>query len=126
MATNDTRDGSSTATSVLFAGAIGGLAGAALAGRRGVRAGLLGATVGAAGLGASEAVARARQRPGEIPALWQRIAVSAALAAPLGWVAGRLTRALPRGGGWRASRKTTEGLRAFRESVQQTAEIRPG
>ena len=95
MATNDTRDGSSTATSVLFAGAIGGLAGAALAGRRGVRAGLLGATVGAAGLGASEAVARARQRPGEIPALWQRIAVSAALAAPLGWVAGRLTRAGP-------------------------------
>ena len=95
MATNDSRDGSSTATSVLFAGAIGGLAGAALAGRRGVRAGLLGATVGAAGLGASEAVARARQRPGEIPALWQRIAVSAALAAPLGWVAGRLTRAGP-------------------------------
>ena len=95
MATNDSRDGSSTATSVLFAGAIGGLAGAALAGRRGARPGLLGATVGAAGLGASEAVARARQRPGEIPALWQRIAVSAALAAPLGWVAGRLTRAGP-------------------------------
>ena len=40
----------------------------------------------------SEAVARARQRPGEIPALWQRIATSAALVAPLGWAAGRLTR----------------------------------
>ena len=32
----------------------------------------------------AEAVARAHQRPGEIPALWQRIAVSAALAAPWG------------------------------------------
>jgi hypothetical protein len=32
-------------------------------------------------------VARARQKEGEIPALWQRIAVSAALAAPLGWLA---------------------------------------
>jgi hypothetical protein len=37
----------------------------------------------------SEAVARARQRPDEIPALWQRIATSAALAAPAGWLAGR-------------------------------------
>jgi hypothetical protein len=43
---------------------------------------------GAIGLGASEAVARARQRPGEIPALWHRIVTSAALAAPLGWAAG--------------------------------------
>ena len=50
---------------------------------------------GAVGLGASEAVARARQRPGEIPALWQRIAASGALAAPLGWAAGRLTGAGP-------------------------------
>jgi hypothetical protein len=50
---------------------------------------------GAVALGASEAVARARQRPGEIPALWQRIATSAALAAPLGWAAGRLTGAGP-------------------------------
>ena len=38
---------------------------------------------------------RARQRPGEIPALWQRIATSAALAAPLGWVAGRFAGAGP-------------------------------
>jgi hypothetical protein len=51
--------------------------------------------VGALGLGVSEAVARARQRPGEIPALWQRIAVSTALAAALGWAAGRLTGAGP-------------------------------
>ena len=42
-----------------------------------------------------KAVARARQRPGEIPPLWQRIATSAALVAPLGWVAGRVSRAGP-------------------------------
>ena len=39
-------------------------------------AGLLGAAAGAVGLGIGEAVARARQRPGEIPALWQRIATT--------------------------------------------------
>ena len=55
----------------------------------------VGVVAGAVGLAASEAVARARQRPGEIPALWSRIAVSAALAAPLGWAAGRLTGAGP-------------------------------
>jgi hypothetical protein len=55
----------------------------------------VGTVVGAVGLAASEAVARARQRPGEIPALWQRIATSAALAAPLGWAAGRITGAGP-------------------------------
>jgi hypothetical protein len=91
--TND-RDKSATG-SVGFAGAIGGLAGATLTGHRGVRAGALGALAGAVGLGASEAVARARQRPGEIPALWQRIAMSSAIAAPLGWAAGRLTGAGP-------------------------------
>jgi hypothetical protein len=74
---------------------IGGLAGAALASDRGVRRAAAGAVVGALALGAAEAVARARQRPGEIPALWQRIATSAALAAPLGWAAGRLTGAGP-------------------------------
>ncbi|HVD13676.1 MAG TPA: hypothetical protein VNK73_04435 [Actinomycetota bacterium] len=85
----------SRAGSVGFAGAIGGLAGAALTGHRGARAAAVGAVVGAVGLGASEAVARARQRPGEIPALWQRIATSAALAAPLGWAAERLVGAGP-------------------------------
>jgi hypothetical protein len=40
-------------------------------------------------------VARAQQKPGEIPAIWQRIAVSGALAAPLGWLAGRLSRRSP-------------------------------
>ena len=78
-----------------FACAIGGLAGAALTGHRGARAAAAGAVAGAVGLGTSEAVARARQRPGEIPALWQRIAASGALAAPLGWAAGRLTGAGP-------------------------------
>jgi hypothetical protein len=76
---------------VITAGVIGGVAGAALAGHRGARAAGLGAAAGAAGLAVAEAVARARQRPGEIPPLWQRIAVSAALVAPLGWAAGRLT-----------------------------------
>jgi hypothetical protein len=71
------------------AAGIGAVAGAALAARRGRRAAALAAVAGAVGLGVSEAVARARQRPGEIPALWQRIAVSGAMAAPLGWAAGR-------------------------------------
>jgi hypothetical protein len=48
----------------------------------------VGAVAGAATLAASEAVARARQRPGEIPALPHRILMSGALAAPPGWVAG--------------------------------------
>jgi hypothetical protein len=80
---------------VIAAAVIGGVAGAALAGHRGTRAAGAGAVAGAAGLAVSEAVARARQRPGEIPPLWQRIATSAALVAPVGWVAGRVTRAGP-------------------------------
>src|SRR3954452_19370509 len=76
--------------SVLFSAVIGAVAGAALAGHRGARAGCAGAVAGAVGLAASERVARARQRPGEISPLWQRIATSAALMAPLGWAAGRL------------------------------------
>jgi hypothetical protein len=83
------------AGSIGLACAIGGLAGAALTGHRGVRAAAAGALAGAVGLGISEAVARARQRPGEIPALWARIVMSSALAAPLGWTAERLTGAGP-------------------------------
>ena len=86
----------STRSSIGFAASVGGLAGASLAAHRGVRAAAGAALVGAVALGTSEAVARARQKEGEIPALWQRIAVSTALAAPLGWVAGRLTTAGPR------------------------------
>jgi hypothetical protein len=55
----------------------------------------LGAVAGAAGIAAVDAVARARQRPGEIPALWSRIIASGAVAAPLGWAADRLTGAGP-------------------------------
>jgi hypothetical protein len=80
---------------VITASLIGGVAGAALAGHRGTRAAGLGAAAGAVAMAASEAVARARQRPGEIPPLWSRIAASAALAAPLGWAAGRVTGAGP-------------------------------
>jgi hypothetical protein len=85
-----------TASSVGFVAGIGGVAGASLAAHRGVRSALGAAVVGAVGLGAAEAVARARQKEGEIPALWQRIAVSTALAAPLGWTAGKATGAGPR------------------------------
>jgi hypothetical protein len=75
-----------------FAGALGALAGAALAAGRGRRAVAVGAVAGAAGLAAADAVARARQRPNEIPALWSRILASGAVAAPLGWAAGQLAR----------------------------------
>jgi hypothetical protein len=74
---------------VAFAAGTGALAGASLAGRRGRRAIAAAAAAGAAALATSEAVARARQRPGEIPALWQRIAFSTAMAAPAGWLAGQ-------------------------------------
>jgi hypothetical protein len=80
------------AGAVLTAAGIGAVAGAALAAHRGRRAAGLGALAGAGGLAASERVARAVQRPGEIPPRWQRIATSAALVAPLGWLAGRLPR----------------------------------
>jgi hypothetical protein len=78
-----------------FAGLIGAVAGAALTAHRGRAAVAVGALAGAAGLGAAEAVARARQRPGEIPALWSRILATGALAAPLGYAADRLTGAGP-------------------------------
>src|SRR3954452_21949332 len=67
---------------------IGAVAGLTLAGHRGRRAGAAGALAGAAVLAVVDTGARGRQRPGEIPELWGRIAASAALAAPLGWVAG--------------------------------------
>ncbi|MGC4111027.1 MAG: hypothetical protein QM747_11510 [Nocardioides sp.] len=76
-------------SSVGYAAAVGGVAGAALAARRGWWPTLGAAALGAAGLALGEGVARARQREGEIPALWQRIAVSTAMAAPVGWLADR-------------------------------------
>jgi hypothetical protein len=83
------------AQAVAVAGVIGAAAGAALASHRGRRAAVFGAMAGATGLSAAEAIARTVQRPGEIPPVWARIATSAALVAPLGWVAGRLTGAGP-------------------------------
>lgn len=74
---------------------LGAVAGAALGSGRGGRAVALGALAGAAGLGAVEAVARARQQPGRIPARWARIVAGAATAAPLGWLGGKLTAAGP-------------------------------
>src|SRR5262249_10900487 len=79
----------------IVAGVIGGVAGAALTGHRGSRAARVGAVAGAAARAACEAGARARRRPGETPPLWARIATSAALVAPLGWAAGRVTGAGP-------------------------------
>jgi hypothetical protein len=95
VAREQSRAGPKTSSGVAFAGATGGLAGAALASHRGRRAAVAGVVAGAVGLGAIDAMARSRQRPGEIPAVWSRIAASAALAAPLGWAAGRLTGAGP-------------------------------
>jgi hypothetical protein len=85
-----------TRSSIRFAAAVGALAGASLAAQRGTRSAATAALIGAVGLGTSEAVARARQKEGEIPALWQRIAVSTALAAPLGWGVQKVTGAGPR------------------------------
>src|SRR5690348_11643399 len=92
---NDRPGGPSRGQQVATAGLIGAVAGVALTGHRGVRAGIAGALAGATGLAVVEAVARARQRPGQIPAIWARIAASGALAAPLGWAAGRITGAGP-------------------------------
>jgi len=89
-AAGDRAAGPGRAQQIGIAGAIGALAGAALTAHRGRTAITAGVLAGAAGLGAAEAVARARQRPGEIPALWSRIVLSGALAAPLGWAADRV------------------------------------
>ena len=76
-------------SSVGLSAAIGAVAGASVTAGWGTVAILLGAAAGAVVVGVTDAVARARQRPGQIPALWSRIVVSAALMAPLGWAAGR-------------------------------------
>lgn len=78
------------AVGVTTAGLTGALGGLALQAHRRPHARVVGALAGAALLAASEVIARRRQRPGEIPALEHRILMSAALAASLGWLAGRL------------------------------------
>jgi hypothetical protein len=72
---------------VATAALAGALAGLTLVGRT-ARRRAVGAAAGAAVVAVSEVVARRRQRPGEIPALPHRILMSAALAAPLGALAG--------------------------------------
>jgi hypothetical protein len=73
-----------------FSAGLGAVAGLALAGRRGGRRAITAAAVGAVGLATVDAVARARQRPNEIPALWSRIVAGAAIAAPAGWACERV------------------------------------
>jgi hypothetical protein len=75
----------------VFAAAVGAVAGVSLTSRWGAAAMAVGGLAGAAALAATDVVARARQRPGEIPALWSRIVMSAALAAPLGWLLAGIT-----------------------------------
>jgi hypothetical protein len=80
--------------------AVGALSGATLASslrrqRASPRMRVAGAVAGAVGLNVAETVARRRQRPGEIPPLWHRIAWTGALTAPLGELVGHLTGAGP-------------------------------
>ncbi|MBM2615705.1 hypothetical protein JIG36_09080 [Actinoplanes sp. LDG1-06] len=74
-------DSGKRAAGVVFAAAVGALAGAALGGRRGV-------APGAALLASTELVARARQRPNEVPPWWSRVVMSGAIAAPAGRLLG--------------------------------------
>jgi hypothetical protein len=87
--------GPDRAQQLAVAAGIGATAGAALAAGRGVRTVAAAAVAGGTLLASGEAVARAGQRRHEIPARWQRIATTTALAAPLGWGLGRTTGAGP-------------------------------
>jgi hypothetical protein len=85
-------------SSLVAAALMGGAEGAAIASaiasrrrRRERRATLFGASVGAASLAVGAAIARVRQRPNEILAIWYRISFTSAFAAPFGWVAERFT-----------------------------------
>jgi hypothetical protein len=81
--------------SSLFAAAMGALAGLAVTAPWGWTVRLAGIAIGAVALAVTDAVARKRQRPGEIPALWSRIIASGAIAAPLGWAFEAVTGAGP-------------------------------
>jgi len=76
-------------------GAMGAVSGLSLSAHRRPGQRILGAVAGAAVLVATDALARRRQRPNEIPPLWSRIVTSGAMAAPLGWAAGHLPGARP-------------------------------
>lgn len=90
---NQDYDGTPTrspdAVGVGSAAVLGALAGLAMTGRR------RWAAAGAALLATSEVLARRNQHEAEIPALPHRILMSGAVAAPLGWLAGRMTKAGP-------------------------------
>ena len=91
----ETRGSAAEPSGIATAAVIGGIAGAALSSRRRRRSAAVAAVGGAALLGVAEVIARAQQRPNEIPPLWNRILTSGALAAPLGWIAGRTTTGGP-------------------------------
>ncbi len=74
---------------------IGAAAGLAVTASWGPLAWVVGAVAGALVVAVVGRVARLRQRPGEIPALWSRIVASGALAAPAGWLIGLLPFAGP-------------------------------
>ncbi|WP_133878677.1 hypothetical protein [Paractinoplanes brasiliensis] len=97
----------SRAAGIAFSAAVGALAGAALSRRRRASApagGMLSrrrasapagstlkrqataAVAGAVALAATEALARARQKPNEVPPWWSRVIMSGAIAAQAGWV----------------------------------------
>jgi hypothetical protein len=82
-------------SSLGFSAVIGVLAGLALTSSWSVTVMAVGAAVGGVALVVADALARARQQPGQIPALWSRIAMSAAICAILGWVFGAVTGAGP-------------------------------
>ncbi len=84
------RGGADRRTSAAFAAGLGALAGLSLASRRGPRAAAAGATLGAAALAVADWTARAARGPDQIPALWGRLAASAAIAAPGGWLLDRV------------------------------------
>jgi hypothetical protein len=92
---HDARPRENKPGSVGFSAVIGALSGLSLTSRWGVGAMAIGGIVGALVLAGTDAVARARQKPGEIPALWSRIVMSSALAAIVGWALGRLFGAGP-------------------------------
>jgi len=88
-------DAGARRSGMAFAATMGAAGGAALAAGQGRRRVLAAAVAGGLGLAATDAAARARQRPNEIPALWSRIAASIALAAPLGLGLDKLTGRRP-------------------------------
>jgi hypothetical protein len=74
---------------------MGAVAGVSLTTRWGVWAMVAGGLVGAVALALTDTVARSRQRPGQIPALWSRIIAAGAIAAPLGWAFAKVFGAGP-------------------------------